>query len=163
MPVGICLKYSTEAIVGLLAILKAGGVYLPLDPAYPKARLAFMLEDAEAPILLTQKALLAELPANLAKVVCLDSDCALIAQRSSQNPVNRTAPENLAYIIYTSGSTGRPKGVAVSHRSIAEHCLAIQDYYDLTFRRQRSPVCLIEFLIYRWSKSFPRSSSGPPW
>ena len=134
VPVGICLNYSTEAIVGLLGILKAGGVYLPLDPAYPKARLAFMLEDAEVPILLTQKALLAGLPANLAKVVWLDSDSEVISRESAENPVRLTRPENLAYIIYTSGSTGRPKGVAVAHRSIADHCLNIQGHYELTSR-----------------------------
>ena len=123
VPVGICLKHSLEMVIGLLGILKAGGVYVPLDPAYPKERIAFMLEDADVPVILTQEALLAGLPEHNAKVVCLDSDWETIAQESAENPICLTVPENLAYIIYTSGSTGQPKGVLVSHASIAEHCL----------------------------------------
>ena len=126
VPVGICLKHSLEAVIGLLGILKAGGAYVPLDPAYPKERLAFVLEDAEVPVLLTQERLLAGLPEHNAKVVCLDSDWEAIAQESPENPTCLTMPENLAYVIYTSGSTGRPKGVLVSHGSIAEYCLTFQ-------------------------------------
>jgi amino acid adenylation domain-containing protein len=129
--VGICLKHSVEMVVGLLGILKAGGVYLPLDPAYPKERLAFMLGDAEVPVLLTQEALRAGLPEHHAKIVCLDSDWAGIAQESAENLNCLTMPEHLAYIIYTSGSTGQPKGVVVSHASIAEHCLNVQRHYEL--------------------------------
>ncbi|HEY9157249.1 amino acid adenylation domain-containing protein [Candidatus Binatus sp.] len=131
LPVAICLKPSVEMVVGLLGILKAGGVYLPLDPAYPKERLAFMLEDAEVPVILTREALLVGLPEHHAKVVCLDSDSEVITQRSKENPVCLTTPENLAYVIYTSGSTGQPKGVLVSHASIAAHCLSVQRYYEL--------------------------------
>ncbi len=131
VPVGICLKHSLEMVVGLLGILKAGGAYVPLDPAYPKERLAFMLEDAEVPVLLTQEPLLAGLPEHNAKVVCLDSDWEAIAQESTENPLCLTMPENLAYVIYTSGSTGQPKGVLVSHASIAAHCLNVQNYYEL--------------------------------
>ena len=131
VPVGVCLKHSLEMVIGLLGILKAGGVYVPLDPAYPKERLAFMLEDAEVPVLLTQEPLLAGLPEHNAKVVCLDSDWEAIAQESPENPICSTIPANLAYVIYTSGSTGQPKGVLVSHASIAEHCLNIQRYYEL--------------------------------
>ena len=131
VPVAICLKHSVEMVVGLLGILKAGGVYLPLDPAYPKERLAFMLEDAEVPVILTQGALLAGLPEHHAKVVCLDSDFEAITQKSAENPICLTMPENLAYVIYTSGSTGQPKGVLVSHASTAEHCLNVQRHYEL--------------------------------
>ncbi len=131
IPVGLCLKHSVEMVVGLLGILKAGGVYLPLEPAYPKERLAFMLEDAEVPVLLTQEALLPGLPEHHAKVVCLDSDWAAIAQENAENLNCLTMPENLAYIIYTSGSTGQPKGVLISHASIAAHCLNSQKYYAL--------------------------------
>ena len=129
--VGVCLKHSLEVIVGLLGILKAGGVYVPLDPAYPKERLAFMLEDAEVPVLLTQEALLPGLPEHHAKVVCLDSDWAVIARESAENLNCLAMPENLAYTIYTSGSSGQPKGVLISHASIAEHCLNGQKYYAL--------------------------------
>src|ERR1039457_4975111 len=131
VPVAICLKHSVEMIVGLLGILKAGGVYVPLDPAYPKERLAFMLKDAEAPVILTQEALLAVLPQHHTKVVCLDSDSEAITQTSAENPICLTMPENLAYVIYTSGSTGQPKGVFVSHGSTAEHCLNVQTHYKL--------------------------------
>ncbi len=131
VPVGICLKDSLEIVVGLLGTLKAGGVYVPLDPAYPKERIAFMLEDAEVPVLLTQERLLARLPEHNAKVVCLDSDWEAIAQESTENPVCSTISANLAYVIYTSGSTGQPKGVLVSHASIADHCRTVQRYYEL--------------------------------
>jgi amino acid adenylation domain-containing protein len=131
IPVAIFLKHSVEMVVGLLGILKAGGVYVPLDPAYPKERLAFMLEDAEVPVLLTQEELLAGLPEHHAKAVCLDSDWETIAKESAENPICLTVPENLAYIIYTSGSTGQPKGVLISHASIAVHCLNGQKYYAL--------------------------------
>ena len=131
IPVGICLEHSAEMVVGLLGILKAGGVYVPLDPAYPKERLAFMLEDARRPVLLTQERLVGALPEHDAKVVCLDSDWETIAQESESNPITSTMPENLAYVIYTSGSTGQPKGVLVSHGSIASHCLDVQRYYEL--------------------------------
>jgi amino acid adenylation domain-containing protein len=131
IPVGICLKHSLEMIIGLLGILKAGGVSVPLDPAYPKERLAFMLEDAEVPVLLTQQTLLAGLPQHNAKVVRLDSDWQAIAQESPESLVCSTIPENLAYLIYTSGSAGQPKGVLVSHGSTVEHCLNVQRHYDL--------------------------------
>jgi amino acid adenylation domain-containing protein len=131
VPVGICLKHSLEMVIGLLGILKAGGVYVPLDPAYPKERLAFMLEDAAVPVLLTQEPLLAGLPVHDAKVVCLDSDREALAKQSPENPICLTMPENLAYVIYTSGSTGRPKGVLVSHGSTAEHCINVRRHYEL--------------------------------
>ena len=131
VPVGICLKHSLEMVVGLLGILKAGGVYVPLDPAYPKERLAFILEDAEPSVLLTQEPLLGGFPELKAKVVCLDSDWKAIAEEDAENPICSTMPENVAYVIYTSGSTGRPKGVLISHGSIAEHCLDVQKYYEL--------------------------------
>ena len=115
--VGYCAERSLELVVGVMGILKAGGAYLPLDPTYPKERLAFMLEDARVPVLLTQERLLAGLPTEGAEVVCLDADWEDIVQDSDENLDSGVEPENLAYIIYTSGSTGRPKGVMVQHRS----------------------------------------------
>src|SRR5205823_2079038 len=104
--------------VGLLAVLKAGGVYVPLDPTYPKQRLAFMLKDSQAPVLITQQHLLEGLPEHDTRVVCLDSDWNIINQQSVENPASVTRPDNLAYVTYTSGSTGKPKGVAVPQRPV---------------------------------------------
>ena len=131
VPVGVCLERSLEMVIGLLGILKAGGVYMPLDPAYPKERMTFMLEDSGVQVLLTQERLRAALPEHRAKVICLDAHWETISSESDANPINSTESENLAYIIYTSGSTGQPKGVLVSNGSIADHCLEIQRLYDL--------------------------------
>ncbi|MUG97531.1 amino acid adenylation domain-containing protein [Scytonema sp. UIC 10036] len=116
--VGICVERSLEMIVGLLGILKAGGAYVPLDPAYPEERLAFIIEDTQAPVLLTQKHLVHNLPTCKAEIVCLDSDWQQIAQNSQDNFVCETTVDNLIYVIYTSGSTGQPKGVMIPHRGI---------------------------------------------
>ena len=115
--VGICMERSLEMVVGLLGILKAGGAYLPLDPAYPRERVAFMLDDARVPVLLSQQRLMGGLPTAETQVVCLDSGWEHIAQRDGTNPISGVTLENLAYVLYTSGSTGRPKGVAIEHRN----------------------------------------------
>ena len=116
---GLCTERSVEMMVGVLGILKAGGAYVPLDPAYPKDRLACILEDAKAPVLLTQQALLGGLPAHSAKTISIDTEWPVIARESTSNPASAVKPENLAYVLFTSGSTGRPKGVALEHRSAA--------------------------------------------
>jgi aspartate racemase len=116
--VGIFVERSLEMVVGLLAILKAGGAYVPLDPTYPKERLAFMLQNSQPLVLLTQEFLITELPEHTAQVVCFDRDWQFIAQHSEEN-LNQTATTaNLAYVIYTSGSTGKPKGVQVTHANL---------------------------------------------
>ncbi len=116
--VGICVERSLEMVIGILGILKAGGAYVPLDPAYPKDRLAFMLEDSGAPLLLTQYNLLENLHENKTEVLFLDQDREKIDLESSLTPATTTSAENLAYVIYTSGSTGRPKGISVIHRGV---------------------------------------------
>jgi amino acid adenylation domain-containing protein len=116
--VGLCVERSAEMIIALLAILKAGGAYVPLDPAYPQARLHFMLEDARVLVLLTQKALLQNLPATAMDVICIDELWEKLAHESEGNPEPGTTSDNLAYVMYTSGSTGKPKGVAVTHRNV---------------------------------------------
>src|SRR5262249_35967906 len=100
-------------------ILKAGGAYLTLDPVYPRDRLAVILEEAQAPVVVTQTALLRRLPEHAAEIVCLDCDETVIGPEPSEDADARGTPEHLAYVIYTSGSTGRPKGVAMSHRALA--------------------------------------------
>ncbi|RYZ41869.1 MAG: amino acid adenylation domain-containing protein [Myxococcaceae bacterium] len=117
--VGVCLERSVEMVVAVLAVLKAGGAYLPLDPAYPSPRLSFMLEDAKAPVLLTQAKLRAGLPAFAGPVLCLDESPALFAPEAPASPVDASSLEGLAYAIYTSGSTGTPKGVAMGHGPLA--------------------------------------------
>ena len=108
-----------EMVVTILGVLKAGGCYLPLDPAYPMERLSFMLEDARASLLLTSEASSAMMFEHLVPVVCLDRDLEEIAAQSTENLPPVASAENLAYVIYTSGSTGQPKGVAVSHANVA--------------------------------------------
>ncbi|RSZ55127.1 amino acid adenylation domain-containing protein, partial [Massilia atriviolacea] len=117
--VAICVERSIDMIVGLLGILKAGAGYVPLDPAYPAERLAFMLGDCQPAAVLTQAALRDKLPPSSATTVVLDSAEALaaLASRPEHKPdVPGLSPAHLAYVIYTSGSTGLPKGVMVEHR-----------------------------------------------
>ena len=116
--VGLCVERSLQMVVGLLGILKAGGAYLPLDPSYPPERLAFMLEDSRAPVLLTQSSLVDELPAYGLRTVELDTDWPAIARQPASAPPDTITPPNTAYVIYTSGSTGIPKGIVVDHRNI---------------------------------------------
>jgi amino acid adenylation domain-containing protein len=118
--VAIAMERSLELLVGLLGILKAGGAYVPLDPTYPPERLAFMLSDTQAPVLLTQERLRGRLPTHAARTLYLDSD-QHIAQQPDTNPTRSASPDNLAYVMYTSGSTGQPKGVMVEHRSVVNY------------------------------------------
>jgi len=115
--VGVCVERSLEMVIVLLGILKAGGAYIPLDPRYPQERLAFVIEDTQLSILLTQQHLQEVIPQHQAHQVCIDSDWSAIAQQDVDNLVSDVQPSNLAYAIYTSGSTGRPKGVAIEHRN----------------------------------------------
>jgi amino acid adenylation domain-containing protein len=126
--VGICVERSVEMVVGLLGILKAGGAYVPLDPEYPKERVAFMLEDTKASVLLTQERLLGDLPEPDGRVICLDRDWAAIAEESEGNPESGVTAENLAYVIYTSGSTGKPKGVMIQHASLVNYLWGFNDH-----------------------------------
>jgi len=113
--VGICVERSLDLVVGLLGILKAGGAYMPLDPSYPSERLSFMLEDAQAPVLVTQQHLARRLDTQKAHVVCLDTEPIALSEQSTLDPTSTVTIDDLAYIIYTSGSTGRPKGVQITH------------------------------------------------
>lgn len=116
--VGLCADRSLDMLVGLLGILKSGSAYVPLDPAYPQERLAYMIEDANVKVLLTEERLVTTLPANGVPRVRLDADWPLIASESAENADRHVASDHLAYVIYTSGSTGRPKGVMVEHGNV---------------------------------------------
>jgi len=121
--VGVCLPRGPDLVVTVLAVLKAGGAYLPLDPAYPKARLAQMIGDSRVGVVVTVSAIGAELPLGAARALCLDAEAGVIARHRTDGRLDddgdakaRARPENLAYVIYTSGSTGTPKGVMLEHR-----------------------------------------------
>jgi len=130
--VGLCCERSLEMVVGLLGILKAGGAYVPIDPAYPAARIAFMLEDSQAPVLVTQESVLGELPPHRSAVLCLDRDAGQLGALDGEDGPDLATPGNLAYCIYTSGSTGRPKGVMVEHRNVANFFLAMDERLGTT-------------------------------
>ena len=135
--VGLCVERGLSMIIGMLGILKAGGAYLPLDPSYPEQRLAYMLDDTQANIVLTQEKLIATVNAianNELAIVCLDKDWAEIATYDTQNLDSVIHPLNLAYVIYTSGSTGKPKGVLVSHSNAVHSTTARFNTYSAPVR-----------------------------
>jgi amino acid adenylation domain-containing protein len=117
--VAVCLSRTPEMIVSLLAILKAGAAYVPLDPNYPSHRLSFMIEDTAASLIISEQDLADKLPDHNSRLVCVDADRQEVGGLSTLNPQSLVSADNLAYVIYTSGSTGRPKGVAIEHRSAA--------------------------------------------
>ncbi|HEX5107390.1 MAG TPA: amino acid adenylation domain-containing protein [Vicinamibacterales bacterium] len=117
--VGLYVERSNTLLVAVLAILKAGGAYLPIDRAYPADRIAFMLHDSDARLIVTESALASNLPATAARLLCLDHFLAGTASRDEeQNLLTPTGPDHLAYVIYTSGTTGRPKGSLITHRNV---------------------------------------------
>ncbi|MEW5927425.1 MAG: amino acid adenylation domain-containing protein, partial [Gemmatimonadota bacterium] len=119
--VGVCAERSLEMVVGVLGVLKAGGAYAPLDPAYPAERLRSLLRDAGAPVLLTQARLAGRVEGYRGAVVCLDADAGAIALEPDGPVDGGAGPRSAAYVIYTSGSTGTPKGVVVEHGSLANY------------------------------------------
>ena len=145
--VGICMERSLEMVVGLLGILKAGGAYVPLDPSYPAERIAFMLTDAQAPVLITQQHLTEHLPAHHAQIVCLDADMAVLGQQSEENLIPVTTSDNLAYVIYTSGSTGRPKGVQILHRAVVNFLMSMRQQPGLVAEDTLLAITTLSFDI----------------
>ena len=153
--VGICAERSVEMVVGLLAILKAGAAYVPLDPAYPRERLSFMLEDSRCPVLLTQEKFASGLPATGATVITLDSGWERGYQHCDENPISTVGPQNLAYVIYTSGSTGQPKGAMNTHFGVCNRLLWMQQAYSLTARDRVLQKTPFSFDVSVWEFFWP--------
>lgn len=128
--VGVCLETSVDALVTLLAVLKAGGAFVPLDPAYPRERLGFMMRDSRMRVLITHSQLEPRLAKGSAHTLCIDQPQASSADTIS-NLASGARSHNLAYVIYTSGSTGRPKGVMVPHRGLVNYLVWARDAYQV--------------------------------
>ena len=157
--VAICVERSAEMVIGFLSILKAGGNYVPLDRSYPKERLALMLKDSRAAVLLTQQRLREILPEQEVPVLCLDADWKTIAGESAENPISSVTAANLAYIIYTSGSTGQPKGVAVTHANLLNLVTWHRWAYQVTPEDRATQVAVLGFDASVW-ELWPYLSCG---
>jgi amino acid adenylation domain-containing protein len=155
VPVGLFMERSVEMVVGIYGIIKAGGAYVPLDPEYPSERVAFMLEDTQVPVLLTQDHLAADLPEHDTHVIRLDTEWGKIAQEPADKPSSGTEPNNLAYIIYTSGSTGKPKGVMNEHRGIVNRLFWMQDEYQLNEKDRVLQKTPFSFDVSVWEFFWP--------
>ncbi len=129
--VGVYMERSLEMVVSLLACLKVGAIYVPLDPLNPHERLAVIMEDAQADYLITQARLLDRLPDDFAQILCIDRDEARIRAASTGNLYKKLRPDHLVYVNYTSGSTGKPKGVLIPHYAVIDHHYAIIKALDL--------------------------------
>lgn len=123
--IGLCLERTPDLLIGLLGIHKAGAAYLPLDPHYPTARLAYMLADTQAPVLITQTSLLNTLPPYNGKIILIDGNWAAAVNTCTHNPITSLTSRNLAYVIHTSGSTGNPKGVLIPQQNVVNFLLSM--------------------------------------
>ncbi|MEU4498136.1 amino acid adenylation domain-containing protein [Streptomyces sp. NPDC023998] len=132
VPVGLLLERGADMVVAMLAVLKAGGIHVPLDPSYPERRLAYMIQDVAPGLILTQAHLTSRVPLDSGQVLVLDECSEELAANSSEGLPRSADPENIAYIIYTSGSTGSPKGAAVPHRGLSVIVDALRDTFGLT-------------------------------
>jgi len=148
--VGLCMERSLEMVVGLLGILKAGGAYVPLDPTYPADRIAFMLADAQVPVLITQQDVATHLSAQTAKVICLDTATAVLAQQRVTEPISPVTAHDLAYVIYTSGSTGRPKGTQITHSGLLNLVFWHQRAFEVTSKDRATQVSSPAFDATGW-------------
>jgi len=148
--VGLCVERSLDMVVGLLGILKAGGAYVPLDPMYPTERLAFMLEDSHAPILVTWQSIANRLPASNIQLICLDTDTTILGWQSATEPSSTVKPSDLVYVIYTSGSTGRPKGVQITHYGLLNLIFWHQHAYEVTSADRATQVASPAFDATGW-------------
>ncbi|MCX7890250.1 MAG: amino acid adenylation domain-containing protein, partial [Rhodobacteraceae bacterium] len=153
--VGVYAERSFEMVVALVAVLKAGGAYVPLDPSYPADRLANMIEDAKAPVILAQRHIMDGLPAGAGEVIALDPDWAAFAGEDASDLPDTGAPTDLAYVIFTSGSTGRPKGAANEHRGICNRINWMQEEYQLTSEDRVLQKTPFSFDVSVWEFFWP--------
>jgi natural product biosynthesis luciferase-like monooxygenase protein len=160
VPVAICVERSLEMIKGVLGILKAGGAYVPLDPNLPGERLAFMVEDSGARILLTQVHLGARLSGRCGEVLCVDLACDTLKRENEPNLRCEATPENLCYVMYTSGSTGKPKGVMVCHRNVVNFFTAMDARIGCTAEDVLLAVTSVSFDISVLELLWPLINGG---
>ena len=160
MPVAVCMDRRPELIAALLGVWKAGGAYVPLDPAYPIDRLAYMLEDAGAAVVLTARQTMDRLPRGSARIVCLDAGADPFAHLPITNPDAMVRGDNLAYMIYTSGSTGRPKGAMIPHRGLHNYLAWAAAAYTTDARRDAPVATSIAFDLTITSIFFPLVNGG---
>lgn len=158
--VGVCFERSLDLVVALLAVLKAGAAVLPIDQDYPLDRVAFMLEDARAQVLLTQRRMLSTIPATDAAVVCVDELAATLRDEPNTSPDVEVGPDDPAYVIYTSGSMGRPKGVVNVHRGIRNRLLWMQDAFGLDQSDRVLQKTPISFDVSVWEFFWPLMSGA---
>ncbi|HEU4562948.1 MAG TPA: non-ribosomal peptide synthase/polyketide synthase, partial [Longimicrobium sp.] len=159
--VGICVERGPEMVVGMLAVLKAGGAYLPLDPAYPEERLRYTLEDGAPVALLTEPALRPLFSETPLPVVELGASGAAWDERPATNPARGgLTPDHLAYVIYTSGSTGRPKGVRVPHRSVAATLAVAGDAFGFGAGDRVPSLASFAFDIWLFETILPLLGGG---
>ena len=158
--VGICIDRSLDMAVGVLAILKSGAAYLPIDPDYPGERLKWMLEDSGVSLVVTQEELAAKLSRSAARLIALDADRELISQQPAGNLDNGPDADNLAYVIYTSGSTGEPKGVMITQASLANYVLALQHELQIDHNDRYLHTASISFSSSRRQLLLPLSQGA---
>jgi len=163
--IGLCMDNGFALVAGLLGIMKAGGVFVPLDPALPPARLGFMIEDSGAAVILTQQALTATVTAAApiagAEPIAIDADDDPFFDLTEDAPEIAASGDDPAYVIYTSGSTGRPKGVLISHRSILNHMLWAVDTYAITDADPHLLIANYSFDTALWELFAPLMSGAP--
>lgn len=148
--VGVNLPRSIDLVVALLGILKAGGAYVPLDPAYPPERLAFMVKDAQAPVLVSYQRWAASFAHYGAEIICLDTDVFRLSRQHDTDPLFMGSVADLAYVLYTSGSTGQPKGVQISHDSLLNLIYWHQRTFEVTAADRATQVASPAFDATGW-------------
>ncbi|NOK12218.1 non-ribosomal peptide synthase/polyketide synthase, partial [Corallococcus exercitus] len=158
--VGLCVERSLDMLVAVLAVLKAGGTYVPLDPAFPTDRLAYMVESSGMPVLVSQRSLESLLPPHSARVVLLDGDAEAIAAEDGSPLRDAVSPEAVAYVLFTSGSTGRPKGVQVPHGAVARFLAALRETTGLSAQDVLVAVTTLSFDIAVLELFLPLSVGG---